>query len=259
MIHMNDQNLAQFEAQLERLIEGAFATMFSKHVRAQDIALQLARAMEGDAEPSETSDPRPLAPDSYTIRVHHEVRERLLARQPALTQILSQHMVELATEAGYRLNNVPVIELIADTSLSPSALTVEARHQNRAHSSTAVMERVEIPAPQQKPQNAQLIINGERTILLEEPVINIGRSRDNHITLDDPYMSRHHAQIRLRFGRYTLFDVQSQSGTYVNDVRIREHPLQAGDVIRMGKMQLIYLEDDPPGDTQTGPSPLHDR
>jgi hypothetical protein len=253
MSRMNDQNLAQFEARLERLIEGAFAQMFSKTVRAQDIALQLCRAMEHNALPSESSDPRPLAPDGYTIRVHPEVRSKLLARQPELAQILSQHMVELATEAGYRLNNVPVIDLVGEAKLGTSDLIVDAAHLDRPNSSTAVMERVEMPPAHEKPKNAQLIIGGEQIVLLEEPIINLGRSRDNHVVVDDPYVSRHHAQIRLRFGRYTLFDIQSQSGTYVNDVRIREHPLQAGDVIRLGKIQIIYVEDEPMGDSQTGP------
>ncbi|MFO7323269.1 MAG: DUF3662 and FHA domain-containing protein [Chloroflexota bacterium] len=250
---MKDQSLARFEASLERLIEGAFAHMFSKSVRAQDIALQLARAMEMGAEVAHNGDPRPLAPDHYTIRMNPDVCQRLLKRQPALAQILSQHMVELATDAGYRLNTVPDIELLTDDSLGPGTIVVHPQHKNRLDHATAVMERIELPAPdaEQLPKNAQLIINGEQVIFLQEPVINIGRSRENHIVLDDAFVSRRHAQLRLRFGRYTLFDLQSQAGTYVNDVRIREHPLQTGDVIRMGKVQLVYLEDDPAGESQT--------
>ncbi len=253
MKRMNDQNFAQFEAQLERLIEGAFAQLFSRTVRAQDIALQLARAMESESDTTPTGDPRPIAPDHYHIRMHPDVCQKLLARQPALAQILSQHMVELATDAGYRLNSVPVIDLVEDTTVTTGDLVVEASHANRPNSSTAVMERIEAPPPVQEsqPRNAQLIINGEITLPITEPIINIGRSRDNHVVLDDPYVSRHHAQMRLRFGRYTLFDIQSQSGSYVNDARVREHPLQSGDVIRLGRMQMVYLEDDPFGDSQT--------
>ncbi len=96
-----------------------------------------------------------------------------------------------------------------------------------------------------------MIVNGDTTVEMTEPLVNLGRSRDNHVVLDDPYISRHHAQIRLRFGRYTLFDTQSQTGTYVNDSRVREHNLQTGDVIRMGKITMVYLEDDPFGESQT--------
>jgi pSer/pThr/pTyr-binding forkhead associated (FHA) protein len=260
MATMNEQNLAQFEAQLERLIEGAFAQMFSKTVRAQDIAVQLARAMESEATSFQNGDPRPLAPDSYVIRLHPEVRVKLLQRQPALDQILSQHMVELATEAGYRLNSVPEIRIDADNELSTGDLVVEATHITRVDHSTAVMERIDAPPPAhpEHPRNPQLIVSGQTVVPLGEPIINLGRGRDNHIVLDDPYVSRHHAQMRLRFGRYTLFDVQSQTGTFVNDVRIREHQLQTGDVIRMGKLQLVYLEDDLFGDSQTHINVLQD-
>ena len=101
------------------------------------------------------------------------------------------------------------------------------------------------------PQNPQLIVNGETAIPLNSPIINIGRSRDNHIVLNDPYISRHHVQLRLRFGVYTLFDTQSQGGVLVNDVVVREHRLQPGDVIRIGKTQLVYFEDAPHLDEQT--------
>lgn len=253
MRRMNEQSLARFEANLERLIEGAFAHMFSKSVRAQDIALQLARAMEMGAESAHNSDPRLLAPDHYIIYMNPDARRRLLQRQPALAQILSQHMVELATDAGYLLSSVPEIELVADDKLGSGVVVVHPAHTNRPEHATAVMERIELPASdtEELPRNAQLILNGEQTIPLREPVVNLGRSRENHVVLDDPFVSRHHGQLRLRFGRYTLFDVQSQAGTYVNDVRIREHTLQTGDVIRMGKMQLVYLEDDPGGESQT--------
>jgi len=254
MNRMNEQNLSNFETQLERLIEGAFAQLFSKTVRAQDIALQLARAMEYEADLSDTNDPRPLAPDHYIIRTHPDIRASLLQRQPALAQILSQHMVELATENGFRLNTMPLIDFVTDDTLSTGDLMVAAEHINRHGNTTALFKREELPlvgAADEHPRNPQLILNGEQTIPIGTPVVNIGRSRENHVVLDDPYVSRHHAQMRLRFGRYTLFDIQSQTGTFVNDVRVREYRLQTGDVIRMGRMQMVYLEDDPHNESQT--------
>lgn len=251
MAAMNDQNLAHFEAQLERLIEGAFAQVFSRTVRAQDVALHLARAMEGEAKIVD-GDPRPLAPDRYVIRLNASVRGALLTRQPKLPEILSRHLVELANEAGYRLNADPIVRFEGDEAFSTGDVAVSATHTVQLRHDTAVMERAELPiVSQEQPRNAQLIINGDTTVALSEPLVNIGRGRDNHIVLDDPYVSRHHAQIRLRFGRYTLFDTQSQTGTFVNDTRVREQNLQAGDVIRMGKMTLVYLEDDPFGESQT--------
>lgn len=250
---MNNQHFSQFEAQLERLIEGAFAHLFSKSVRAQDIALQLARAMQSEAGTTHGSDPRPVAPDYYTIRMNPATCAQLEERQPVLPQILSKHLVELATNSGYKLNHQPQIVIVPDETLPSNGLRVEARHSGGMHdTSTAVMRRADIPMPEKTPQprGSQLVINGEQTISLTDAVVNIGRSRENHIVLDDPYISRHHAQMRLRFGHYTLFDIQSQTGTFVNDARIRQHQLQAGDVIRVGKTRMVYLEEDILGDTQ---------
>lgn len=250
---MNDQNLARLEASLERLIEGAFTQLFSRSVRAQDIALQLARALELNAEPAVDGDPRPVAPDVFTIHLNATELDLLLAREPEIAHLLAHHLVDLAVDAGYRMNAQPVIHMEADVFLSTGSVAISADHSTHTRSATAVMERIDIPAPTQtdQPKNAQLIINGKQTYHLHDAIVDLGRSRDNQIMLDDPYISRHHAQLRLRFGRYTLFDAQSQSGTFVNNTRIREHTLQSGDVIRMGKMQLVYLEDDPGGESQT--------
>ncbi len=250
MPRMNDQAIARLEAKLEQLIEGAFAQLFSKTIRAQDIALHLCRAMEDGILPAADGDLRPFAPDHYTIRLNADVCDHLLVRQPILPQILSQHLIELAASTGYRLSEVPVIELNAVPTMEPTDIVVRARHQHATIPSTAVMERIEIPDVP-APQNPQLIINGTITIPLSEPLINIGRSRNNHIVLDDPYASRHHAQLRLRFGVYTIFDPQSQGHVLVNDVVVREHRLQPGDVIRLGRTQLVYIEDTSHLDGQT--------
>ena len=69
--------------------------------------------------------------------------------------------------------------------------------------------------------------------------------------VDDRAVSRYHLQLRLRFGRYTLFDIQSQGGTLVNEVKIKEHNLQTGDVIQIGNTRLVYMEDRPISDGQT--------
>lgn len=241
---MREQNIARLEAQLERLIEGTFANLFSKRVSAQDIALALARAMEESIRAAYGSDPRPLAADTYVLYLNPNVQAQLLQNQPLLLQILSEHIVELATSSGYRLANTPLIKTQPAPQLDVHHIKIKAEHSNRPENSTAVMQRVELPQAQPAPQNPQLIISGKRNVQLGEPVINIGRQRDNHIILDDPAVSRHHVQLRVRTGGYMLFDVQSQSGTFVNEVLVKEHRLQSGDVIRIGSTRLVYIEDE---------------
>ncbi len=253
---MNDQHIARLEAQLERLVEGTFSQLFGKKIRAQDIAMQLARAMEDGAENQNNGDMRMMAPDHYTIYLHSHMRTQLIGRQPFLSQRLSEHIVELASNAGYRLVNLPTVDILENDELSVNMVTVRARHIQKKHSTTAVMQRVEIPVSQDTPQNPQLLLHGQIAVPLTREVINVGRSRDNHIVIDDPSVSRHHLQLRLRFGRYMLFDTQSHGGTTVNDVPVKEHMLQNGDVICVGSTRLVYMEDHTLNETQTG---LYDR
>jgi pSer/pThr/pTyr-binding forkhead associated (FHA) protein len=76
-------------------------------------------------------------------------------------------------------------------------------------------------------------------------VVSIGRRFDNHIILDDSRVSRAHAQLRLRFGHYVVYDLSSTGGTFVNDKRVEECVLRPGDVISLGGVTMIYGEDTP--------------
>lgn len=249
---MNDQRIIRLEARLEQLVEGMFAHVFGKRIQAYDIALQLARALEGGVEAAQGSDKRLIAPNQYTIIVNPEVRAHVLHRHPGLSQILSTQITELASSYGYRLLSKPVVYILGDDDLAPGKVYVEASHLREKHETTAIMQPIKIPIKQHQPHNAQIIISGAHPIRLSEGITTIGRSQDNHIVIDDPYASRYHAQIRLRFNHYMIFDADSQSGVYVNDVRIWEHRLQSGDVIRIGTVSMVYMEDAPTSDNPTG-------
>ncbi len=238
---MNEKYIAQLEAQLEHIVEGAFTNLFRKRLNAHDIAMKLARAMENTLRYAQDGDSRPIAPDSYTISLHPSVGEKLVQNRPDLTDILGHHIVELVSQSGYRLNIEPVVQLVTSDVVSMSDIEVEASHTTDTSNTTQAMQSIPIP-PKLPPKNPQLIINnGQRTITLLDPVLNIGRGDDNHIVLDDPYCSRHHVQLRLRFGAYTLFDVNSRGGTMVNNIRVTEHQLQSGDVIKIGGTKLTYI------------------
>lgn len=242
---MKHQYVIRLEAHLEQFIEGTFAGLFGKKIRAQDVALQLARVMESGLKSAPADAARPIAPDQYTIHIHPDVQSYLLNKHPDLARILAGHLLELATQAGYQLYRPPAVFLLAEPTLDTDQLTVTATHSESTPHSTIAMERVELPATE-KPANPRLVINGERTIPLKDDVINIGRHPQNNIILDDAGVSRFHLQLRLRFGSYTLFDVQSQGGTLVNGVRVEECRLRSGDTIQIGQTAIVYMDDHPP-------------
>ena len=95
------------------------------------------------------------------------------------------------------------------------------------------------------PQNAILIIEGVIVYSLKESVINIGRKLGNHITIDDPRISREHAQLRAIQGHFVLFDLDSTGGTFVNGQRTSQIVLYPGDIISLAGVTLIFAQDDP--------------
>jgi pSer/pThr/pTyr-binding forkhead associated (FHA) protein len=78
--------------------------------------------------------------------------------------------------------------------------------------------------------------------LLGDDVVRAGRHPESDIFLDDITVSRRHVVIsRDDDGTYTLRDVGSLNGTYVNRERIDEATLSPGDEVQIGKFKLVYL------------------
>jgi hypothetical protein len=94
------------------------------------------------------------------------------------------------------------------------------------------------------PANAFLIVNSQ-VFPLDQEVINIGRSLENHLVIDDPSVSRAHAQLIAIKGHFMLFDQNSTGGTYVNGNRVSRSVLNSGDIISLAAVSMLYVEDSP--------------
>jgi pSer/pThr/pTyr-binding forkhead associated (FHA) protein len=72
--------------------------------------------------------------------------------------------------------------------------------------------------------------------------MTIGRSRDSDIFLEDLAVSRLHTTVgRDNAGNYVIRDENSANGTYVNNQRITEQPLEEGDEIQVGQSVLAFM------------------
>ena len=77
--------------------------------------------------------------------------------------------------------------------------------------------------------------------LLDIDVVSAGRHPDSEIFLDDVTVSRRHAEFRRTPEGYSVADVGSLNGTYVNRDRIDGVALQGGDEVQIGKYRLVYF------------------
>ncbi len=83
--------------------------------------------------------------------------------------------------------------------------------------------------------------NAGSRFLLDQDVTTAGRHPDSDIFLDDVTVSRRHAEFRREGSGYTVHDVGSLNGTYVNREPIDAVPLAGGDEVQIGKFRLVYL------------------
>jgi pSer/pThr/pTyr-binding forkhead associated (FHA) protein len=77
--------------------------------------------------------------------------------------------------------------------------------------------------------------------LLDTDVVAAGRHPESEIFLDDVTVSRRHAEFRRGPEGFSVADVGSLNGTYVNRDRIDEVALQGGDEVQIGKYRLVYF------------------
>ena len=71
----------------------------------------------------------------------------------------------------------------------------------------------------------------------------IGRTFDNDLQMDSKFISRHHCQIITTAEGSVLEDLNSTNGVYVKSKRVRKHHLNDGDVIVLGKHEIMYLDE----------------
>lgn len=238
----SSQPFERLEAHLAQLIEGSFARLFASRLHPHELASRLACALEENIH--RHADGNLIAPDQFTVCLNPEDYSALLAEQPNLPQDLTVGLIEMASRAELRLLHKPQVRLLPEADLPLRSVKVRAAHTDKESTSTSLLARDDLTPPPIDLRNPQLLY-GSQVFPLRRPVINIGRRRDNHITIDSPYVSRHHAQLRLRFGRYVLYDLNSRGGTFVNGHRITECILKSGDVIGLSQALLVYMEDEP--------------
>jgi pSer/pThr/pTyr-binding forkhead associated (FHA) protein len=80
-------------------------------------------------------------------------------------------------------------------------------------------------------------------IALTQGRVIVGRTADNDLQIDSRFVSRHHCQITTSANSSVIEDLNSTNGIYVKSKRVRRHYLNDGDVVMVGKHELIYVDE----------------
>jgi hypothetical protein len=233
--------LAKLENRLQTLVEGTFSPRFATAPNGLPAWNTLARvtlqALHDHIQPE--PDGTLLAPSQWTLLLAPSAAQTLQSHTSMLNS-LTDLLHQSGVEAGVTFLGIPSITVSADPLVAPQEVRLQVEHSRTRGGDTAVLQSPSHNAEVGSGE-AFLIINGSKTFPLVSSVVNIGRRSDNHLVLNDPRVSRNHAQLRLVRGRYVLFDLDSTGGTFLNGQRIAQSAaLFPGDVISLAGVTIIF-------------------
>jgi hypothetical protein len=189
-----------------------------------------------------------LAPNLFTLIVPTESSP--MWKEPSTVEALKNIILTASRDVGLKFVTQPTIVITTDDNFSADEIKVVASHKLEPVADTQGMHmstmNEEAEESDNVPENAFLIIEGVKVHPLHEAVVNIGRRLENQLVIDDPRVSRNHAQLRAIKGRFVLFDLNSTGGTFVNGQRTSQTVLYPGDVISLAGVALIFGQDNPP-------------
>lgn len=239
-------NLEQLEARLQALIEVKLVSALPGFQMEDLVVHKLADAMKTNLV--EDMSGNRIAPNVYTLVTHPNFAERW--QQPKLLEAMINSLRIVGEEAGLQFSAPPTISIVQAPHQQDEMVDVVASHKLEAAADTRGMTPALNDGPdvdnESFPQNAFLIVDGVKVFPLRQSVVNIGRRLDNQLIIDDPRISRSHAQLRAIKGRFVIFDLNSTGGTFVNGQRTNQTVMYPGDVISLAGVPLVYGQDNPP-------------
>ena len=249
--------LRSIESKIAGLVEGTFSRAFRSEVRPVEIARKLAREME---EHRTFALSHTYVPNEYRVYLSPRDRERFADYEDALASELTGYLLEHARRERLVLMSRPVVEFETDDRLGlgefgiqtrvvtpepedeapPAAPESEASGRTMIYSTAGrVAEPLEERA-RSRQQTALVLLGGKR-LVVGPAGATMGRSRQCDVTVDDPNVSRTHAEIRPRGGSWVLTDLGSTNGSRLNGRRVEgSEVLKPGDEIELGTTVLQF-------------------
>ncbi len=250
--------LRAIEHKIEALVEGVFGRAFRTNVQPVELARKLAKEMDDHRQVSVS---RVYVPNEYTVFLSPDDRAQFEGYEQSLVGELEEYLGEHARRESYALLSTPNVLIETDEDLERGEFGIATRVVQReiAHADE------EAPAPEiqagatmiYKPaaplltegappaeaglerEIVSLNLNGERHEIRKRRFV-IGRSKDCDLQLDDPNVSRRHAELRQEGATYWIVDLDSTNGIEVNGHRAKRAKLDPGDTVTLGSTTVVF-------------------
>ena len=225
-----------------------------------EIARKLTREMEEHKSPSLS---RTYVPHEYRVFLSPRDRERFADYEEALAAEMAGYLLEHARRERLALISQPVGRVrdrrsaragrVRDpdprgaapsrprTSPTDAATALEEPSGRTMVYSTAGRVAEPLEERARARQQTALLVTGGRRLVVGAGGATIGRSRQSDVMLDDPNLSRAHAEVRPRGGSWVVTDLGSTNGSRLNGRRIDgTEVLKPGDELELGTTRLTF-------------------
>jgi len=251
--------LRAIEQKIEALFEGVFGRAFRTNVQPVELARKLAKEMDDHRTVSVS---RVYVPNEYTVFLSSEDRAQFEGYEDSLRSELEDYLTEHAKRESYALLTPPNVLLETDDDLALGEFGIATRMVQPRRGKRASDEpdgQVESGAtmiykPKVPPQATEAVpdeavgIEREVAILswdgqekrVDKRRILLGRSRECDVQVEDPNVSRRHAELRQEGSTYWIVDLDSTNGVEVNGRRVKRAKLEPGDVFTVGSTDVSF-------------------
>jgi hypothetical protein len=257
---------ARLEERLEQAVSGLFARAFRSAVQPVEVAAALQREVDNSAQILSRN--RRLVPNQFHVELSPADHERLSPYSSTLAQELTDMLHEHAGEQSYVFTGPVSIAFDQREDLS----TGRFRVRSSALSTVTPSPRSAVTDTAVRRAEAVLEVNGVRHPLIP-PGIVVGRGSEADLRIDDPGVSRRHAELRVQRGpggsEVSVVDLGSTNGMLVDGRKVGHAQLADGSTIKIGATTMTVRittgspsaddqDDDQDDDRNDGWDPVRD-
>jgi hypothetical protein len=254
--------LRAIEQKIEALFEGVFGRAFRTNVQPVELARKLAKEMDDHRTVSVS---RVYVPNEYTVYLSTSDNEQFAGYEQSLIAELEEYLQEHAKRESYALLTPPHVLIEVDDDLDRGEFGIATRmvqprrsaqrqddepdgqvepgatmiYRPKAAPAAAAAVADDAPPPDVEREVARLSWEGKDLRVTKRRVL-LGRSRECDIQVEDPNVSRRHAELRQEGSSYWIVDLDSTNGIEVNGRRVKRAKLEPGDTFTVGSTEITF-------------------
>ena len=233
----------EFEKKLEGIFEGVFLRAFRSGVQPVEIGKKLVREAEANKSIGVAS--RVYVPNRYRVGLSPRDYSRFESYQMVMATELENLIIKYVQDKRYVVFDRPRVSLVEEERLREGEFSISVALDGEPSEEPDIPRTASgiIPRdPGPGPASLEMLDSGTDAprFELDRDQVLVGRTTSNDIILHDPKVSRVHARFERNGDTYTVVDLDSTNGTWINERRINEAVLSNNDIIRVGTVRLLF-------------------